>query len=246
MGHFLSAPLRLDQGLLYRTLLPARRLCQSGLACYPVYTTTSHRLATLGSAPVNQNPGPKHASCIQSSVHPVQIRSRDGRVGWRDVALAMLCSEPQIRWWRPLWIKWLCGTHLSIGGRVVLAVTIAAQEACHTTNVQGPGKWRLPFCGYIYWAIRLFTGSSIRRPPRILSSFLLPAALAMAASAMLLYLWSWLPATWRRLFVWVLYPPCPIGLLVATPRTSAPRSRFGPLPSTAASSPRDLGSSYRA
>lgn len=78
---------------------------------------------------------------------------------------------------------------------VVLAVTIAAQEACHTTNVLGPsarattpGKWRLPFCGYIYWAIRLFAGSSIRRPTRILSSFLLPAALAMAASvkAMLL------------------------------------------------------------
>ncbi|KAH9074765.1 hypothetical protein EDB83DRAFT_2653555 [Lactarius deliciosus] len=69
---------------------------------------------------------------------------------------------------------------------VVLAVTIAAQEACHTTNVQGldppsarattPGKWRLTLCGYIYWAIRLFTGSSIQHPASTAHPRFLPAS----------------------------------------------------------------------
>lgn len=115
-GHFLSTPLRLDQGLHYRTMLPACVFARPDWRA--TQSTPPPRIAWRPSpTPVDQNPRPKHASCIQSSVRPPQIRSRDGRVGWRDVALAMLCSEPQILWWRPLWIKWLCGTHLSIGGR---------------------------------------------------------------------------------------------------------------------------------
>ncbi|KAH8983136.1 hypothetical protein EDB86DRAFT_2968008 [Lactarius hatsudake] len=162
-------------------------------------------------------------------------RSRDGRVGWRDVALAMLCSEPQIRLWRPLWIKWLCGTHLSIGGRSSWRSQLLRK------SMLGPYKWRLPFCGYIYWAIRLFTGSTIHHPAPTAHPRFLPASCCPGYNGFFGYL---------RLAAFVclclVSALCPIGLLLATARTSVPRSRFEPMPTTAASSPRDLGSSYRA
>ncbi|KAH9167457.1 hypothetical protein EDB89DRAFT_2125053 [Lactarius sanguifluus] len=138
--YFLSAPLRLDEGLHYRTLPPAH------VSASPVWR------ATQSTPPprIAWRPSPMHRSIkiqgqntrLAFKVQFVQFRSGhvmdvSGGGQGRGFGHALLRATNSLV---AAFVDKVAVRYASFNWRtVVLAVTFAAQEACHTTNARlGP------------------------------------------------------------------------------------------------------------